>query len=192
VICTKKKKKKRKNSKILFFFFRFSVRSSTRSTTFSTSPCTTGTLPVPTTSLAHVPCRFQWSPMLGSFDFFSPFCLCDLTRLINFFPRAAGPIQQWFPLLDKFAASTTHNKTDRGQIHLKLVWTDANGVTKSVGGRRRRARRRPRACGCQQASFPAACRRSGRRRAQAAHAAGRAAQQPGLPCSSRPRSSKRR
>jgi hypothetical protein len=46
---------------------------------------------------------------------------------------AARPIQQWFPLLDSFAASITHSKTDRGQIHLRLVWTDANGITESGG-----------------------------------------------------------
>jgi hypothetical protein len=37
------------------------------------------------------------------------------------------PIQQWFALLDKYAATTTQNKTKRGELLLKLVWTDADG-----------------------------------------------------------------
>jgi hypothetical protein len=42
------------------------------------------------------------------------------------------PLVKWFPLLDRHAASVTHSTKDRGQIHLKIIYTDENGV-KRIG-----------------------------------------------------------
>jgi hypothetical protein len=44
------------------------------------------------------------------------------------------PLVQWFPLLDKFAATTTHSKQERGQIHVQIIYTDASGKTHSGTG----------------------------------------------------------
>lgn len=42
--------------------------------------------------------------------------------------NAGKPIDQEFKLLDKFAASETHSKVERGTIRLRLIWTDDKGV----------------------------------------------------------------